>query len=296
MNFKAFLFLSFFFSTSIYIQAQVQFYIKPLLNVKFQTSSRGFSNNAGHSEYMSNPFFKYTDRNFVFTNSIDLGIAFGVKYNQKHFFEIEYVNETVGKGSVFSHFSVSPKNNWIHQDASYNTHYSLPSKIGLSSHKLGLKYHYNFFTTKNNLLQLRLNFGLGTFFNLKRKDGMYKKMIVLSQSETGSPIGNEGVLFLKGYAVGFSKGINGYFSVGFGFDVNNKRRNILSFDVNYSQGFSSFFQSAARFGIEHDGKYIEYNYLDGSRGSGLTIHISHRLQLYPWIKTKKKEGREIEKF
>ena len=274
--------------------AQVQLYVKPILNFKYQTSTRGVYSDLGQSNFMTNPYFEHYDRNFVFSRGFDFGIAMGVQFKKKHFFEVDYVNETVGKGSVLNYFALYSHTNPSNPIDETAMHISSKSYIGLSTHKLGFRYHYNFYTSKDDRFQMRFNFGVGTFFNFKNQSGSYKGMRIVLQSEEG-----EGQLISEGaYLVGsrsagaFFKGWNGYVSTGLGFDINGKKRHILSIDLNYTQGFRSFYSYSDSYQIESSGVVREYSFLDGSRGSGLNIQISRRFQLYPWIKSKRKELQE----
>lgn len=269
-----------------HICAQISFHIKPTIEYK-STIGYPVSTIKGGKKtlFLDNPYLQHDNYNFYPHLNLQIGLSAGVKLNEQHFFEFVYSQDMAGIGRKMNYYTyLNPESN-IHQyissmDNSYHA-------IHIS--RFTLNYQYKFFSTKNDIISLRLNVGLGIFFNKNVKGNN----IPISNSWLSSDENNyvTETAFLKLVEnTSFSlKRLSGLGQIGLGVDVKTKNKYLFSFDVVYTQGFQSVLSNMTRYVIFDSGIQKEYYYYTASKGSGFTYQISRRFQLYP-CKSKKEKN------
>lgn len=270
--------------------AQTSFYIRPTLSFKNNTNFGGVSILADNVKPLPNPYIYHINRKFNPAQGFDLGGAIGVQIQNKHSIELEYFREDVTLGFIGNYYVKTLEDYQGYESYSQSQE---AMTVGLTTNKLGLLYRNSFFKTNSNLFEFHFNLGLGMYINSRQKDGRYKNLIAEKLFETPIKELDNGVIF-EGYQyiTGFSKGVSGFGLLGVGFEINTKRRNIICFDINYTQGFSRLFSNITSYKFDVDGEKKMYSTYGLSRGSALSFQISYRFQLYPWIKSKRKELQE----
>ncbi len=249
--------------------------------------------NVTSTPVLSNPYILHEQLKFMNLDGFDVGIDAGVTY-KKHFFEFQYLYTLVGGGYRAHYYS-----NALESEPGVNSYISssFGDRFTRTIHKLSLGYQYEAYRTKNNVFGLRLTANLGFYFNSQLKKGHKAINTYIELSGWPNTFGNGATLDQALYISSSQKRINGFTSFGVGFDFYTKsNRNLFSIDVNYTQGFGRMNYFLNSYTITDNNVTNRYSYYGSGKGSSLNIQLSRRFQLYPWIKIKKKEGREIEKF
>ena len=270
--------------------AQPSFYIRPSISFKYNTNSGAGSAYSEIIKPLPNPYLQHFNRRITRSGGFDFGIALGMQWKDKHKIELEYYREDTGMGYVTKYFGRTMED--FQGYASYADSY-VGMSYGLRTNRVGLVYRNSFFESTNKIVELNANLGLGLYINDKAKDGSFYYLIAGSEEVLQVEELPNNVFYEGNYHVGgFNRGVGGYGLLGLGIELNTKRRNVICFDLNYIQGFSRLFGTVTTYKFDVDGEKIAYSSYGTARGSALQIQVSYRFQLYPWIKSKRKELQE----
>ena len=272
--------------------AQFNVYLKPVISQKFMSSIGGFpqKNITGVSPIPS-PYLYHNHLNFMSVGGFDVGFDAGIQL-KKHFFEFQYLYTTIGGGYRTSYFSQPFYPNY---DVVSWSQAEISEKSAMTTHKLSLGYSYEAFRSKNNVFGLRLTSNVGLYFNPDLKKGQWAYNVdAVIEFGMFSPVVGDGVILIGSRFINsYQQRVNGFASLGLGFDFYTKsNRNLFSIDVNYTQGFRMLNFFSTTYTLDNNGTMESYNYVANGKGSTLNIQISRRFQLYPWIKSKRKELQE----
>jgi hypothetical protein len=284
---------SFFLVSSL--NSQVAFYLRPTVNMKTNQGNiwGNLMTNPVYSTMTNKYFSIHTGKIFFDDNQIDFGINLGLKYKNKHFFEI---------GIATDHSGIQTQASFIPWGID---HYSsnLPivktgghhnqSEIGNPFTRISLSYSNLIWKNKSNSIQLRGLYGLGSMYNhyVNRKKNIYEvgEIPAFTLGEIDSNVFNTEYSITSTSAWRNSLFLN----VGIGADFYTKKSNkyLFSFDLFYVQGTRNVQIEHHRIKIEdyNLGKETNFLYTFSSRGSGFYFMLSRRLQIYP-RKSNKRES------
>ncbi len=259
------------------LYAQTSFFVKPMLNNKIDfgsSSPRRFDNYA----FNSNPLFHYDNKTVITTglNSIDLGIGLGAIFRKKHLIELDFNTDATGSGNEI-YFEYKNIDGSYYQTSRKNIY-------GKAINRLSIQYSY--------LAASKFHYTIGMSFGFKQPSAIGRLDAELYKTEEIA----DNVFFTQEiWGIGINR-FNFYLTAGVGRDFYCKKLYLFSFDILFNKGFSLISGAGTEIIIVDNGIVKRHNFMSYSKGTGLYFQLSRRFQLYPWIKIKKKEGREIEKF
>lgn len=273
INMKLYIILFFVMMSFGEIFSQNSFYIVPSINTKFGICSTNpffqFSN-----EFPQNEYFSLKNKPFHHTKSILLGFGIGWK-NEKQKFSIDFTWNQDDAG--ISNETVLLASNEVIEEYFFNQ--NLNYRFSFATHRFSLNLN------KPILSDFAyLNIGLGLIY--LPQGGNYSFVNdnepFLYNSNTTLKIRNTSVAANK---------LNFNLSLGLSFDIKWSRKYLFSLGATYSYAINKNL-------IVHENYYelhnfitnetIKYSYASASKGSGLFIYLSRRIQLYPWKSNKNK--------
>jgi len=276
------------------LYSQVSFYLRPTVNMKTNQGNIWSHNWRNPPEYktMTNEYFSITTGKMYFDkNQINLGLHFGVRLKDRHFFELGFSGDNSGiktqagghRWSIDSYTS-SPSPPIVRTGGSHNL-------IEIGSPFTRISFTYNNLVWKNTskTIQLRSVVGFGSMFNqyVNRKKGIF-----VTQTHSAFQLNNiDSNIFNTEYTITSTQAWRNsfYLNLGLGVDFYTKKKNkyLFSFDIFYLQGTKNVQIGHHRIKIDDNGKDVNFLYTFSSRGSGFYFTLSRRLQIYPWRPNKK---------
>lgn len=276
--------------------AQIAFYIKPTVTMK--TNYSRFSTLPHHSSSVNfdpyNPYFTVFNNSLYFDdNNVNLGVHVGVKWKERHFFEVGFSKDNAGTSTSV----IGAKNGGIDPLTNewFNTLGANLLNVGHGYSRISFDYEYNLVKSKNNVVKVNLKLGTGLMvdWSNRPKKGIYK--IDTLPTPLIVPIPDEQIYFTK--ALTTSQGVSRvspFLTIGGAFTFSTKSNyEIFTLNVFYVQNFKNMQLTRHTASISDHGNINNYKYWQSSRGSGFYFQISRRLQFYPWIplSKKKREGK-----
>lgn len=273
--------------------SQVSFYLRPTVNMKTNQGNI-FGTPGTQPEYktMTNEYFSISTGKMYFDmNQVNLGLHFGVRLKDRHFFELGFSSDNSGiKTQAGVHqWSIDPYTNSpsppvVRTGVNHN-------QVEIGSPFTRISFTYNNLVWKNTLktIQLRSIVGFGSMFNqhVNRKKGIFVTQVdpVFELNNIDSNIFNTEYTITSTSAWRNSL----YLNLGLGVDFYSKKKNkyLFSFDIFYLQGTRNVQIGHHRIKINDNGKDVNFLYSFSSRGSGFYFTLSRRLQFYPWRPNKK---------
>ncbi len=266
--------------------AQVSFYVAPVINVKGHYRSNFNKNFYGKTSY-ENEYFEYQSRRFLFS-SLGLGIKGGINLKNKWLFEFGWSQDETRSG------------NRSYTTSFYNYGFKgyMPSNggsfyAGVQTNRFHLSAQYKLinpqkFEEKKFWIVPYLNFGLGLNLNTY-KTPAYQHMFF----EGGFSFIDENILMKTDHYlnVGTRTNIHGLFGLSTDFMV--RKRYLFSLSVystfcgrTKTKNYNLSSTTSVIF-IDNGIEEKRYSFIEGSRGTGLYFEVSRRFQLYPWRPNKK---------
>lgn len=270
--------------------AQVSFYVAPVINVKGNYRSNGFKNFYNKTSYQ-NEFFEYQSRRLLFS-SLGLGIKGGIGLNDRWLFDFGWSTDETRSGNRF--YTTSYSDNTVYGGyKNYTPSNGGSFYIGVQTNRFHLSAQYKLinpqkFEHKKFWVVPYISTGLG--LNVST----YKTPQLEAWTyEGGYSLIDENVSMKADYSLNVGNRTNVHGLLGLSTDFMVKKHYLFSFSV-----YSTFsFQTKTK---NHDLSVIhtritindvsgtrQYGFIEGSKGTGLYFEISRRFQLYPWRPNKK---------
>jgi hypothetical protein len=159
------------------MNSQIAFYLRPTVNMKTNQGNI-WGNLMTHPVYstMTNEYFSiHTGKMYFDDNQIDLGLNLGLKYKNKHYFEI---------GISTDHSGIQTQASFIPWGIDhYNSNLPIvktgghhnQSEIGNPFTRISFTYNNLIWKNDANTIQLRGLFGIGSMYNhyVNRKKNIY---------------------------------------------------------------------------------------------------------------------------
>lgn len=258
----------------VQLNAQLSFYIKPVIDFKIDVSSAkafGFSDKILNT----NPYYSYD--NMAFRNpfhGLSLGAMFGAKTkNGKYNFEIGLCNDETQSG-----FKVTTN--------SFNGTYNYQSSFGVID---GRSFTRVAFQGAAKLYQFKnksnVSFIVG--FSFSPRQSTFQNH-VLNQDGFTTRVGENTFMdYSSSLYIGNMK--NMFLNFGFSSEIYSKNKYLFDLNIFYNQGFHYMTQVQTSIKIYDNTSSNENKYLSLSKGSGIYLQLARKFQVYPW-RPNKKEG------
>ena len=263
---KALLFLPLLLISSLSLQAQRYFYVRPMASMKANYSSFHWPFDIQQSNFSTNPYFTHYNYGLHLNNNeLNLGISFGLRLDAKNALEL-----------TFSGDNASVKSSFIYQDiiaGNYIVNNYTTSSVGNSLHRITADYHRTL--AQNKRFALRSTIGLGVFIP-RNANGQ----------EDTQPFELNTDFFT---ATGTISSTDYYFTpvilrAGAGFDIKNKKgRPFCSIDFSfiYNHRRTSLINQNYIINVI-DNNQVATSYLSGlsSNGTGFSFQLSFPIKVY----------------
>lgn len=265
------------------LYAQLKWYINPKVNFNLPYSYVDPSdyytaeNKWIGDQNVYTPYLQTVSKRFIPKLGVRVGLGVGaISANGKHLYEVEWCADRATL--------------WVESDIQRFNH-SQSDGIGIIQHRrfnrLGVNYSFNFIKSAG-IARPWINVGLGLNINTNGNN------IIPHSQKYGNfwlaPQTQLNEIYIQPFA---ERRVNGYLKLGLSSDFYAKERYLFTLGVQYIQGIGDYLTR-----VEYHIKYMEYNIPKRhevglmSRGTSFTFSISRRFQLYPWIKSKRKELQE----
>jgi len=257
------------------LNAQMSFFIRPLVNFKADVSS---SKGLGFSDYVMDVSNYYKYDNIAIHplfNGLDIGVAAGiVSKSGKYIFEIGLNGDETQSGYIMHVIKTNENDLSFYQS-------ELSDISGRAFPKIIIQNSLRLRKFKNQS-NLNLLFGLGYGYKKEHMLGHFNYFSDHAQVDNNTYLEVESdlaVFTLQNYFLHFGLSSELHFKNKYFFDVN----------VFYSHGFREMSVVSTKVTIHDDLSSKAMNYYSRSKGSGFYLQISRKFQVYPWTK-KIKEG------
>jgi hypothetical protein len=250
--------------------AQTSIYVRPSILFKGQFSSNS-PTQFGTSPYNQENSFSYKNKNIVLPKKFSpllLGFSVGVKLKDRFLFEFSANQDESTSGAEIQFLNYDPVyNNYSESQVSYYKGRSFGRYCLQSSVRLAKKKNNTFF----------IDFGAGL---AHRSGGL---TIEKTQFDQYSILldDNYSSMDITSYVVrNNTKSL--LLSLGFTDDISFHNKYLFSLSLFYSKSFSFLSTVVSDITVHKGGINKTYTYHSYSRGSGIYIQISRRLQVFPW--------------
>lgn len=265
------------------INAQWKFFIDPKVNFNLPYSYvdpsdyNSLENKWIGDQNVYTPFLNTVSKRFIPRLGVRVGLGAGaISANGKHLYELEWCAD---RATI-----------WIESEFQrYNQ--NLVEGVGIIQHRrfnrIGFNYSYKFFESKG-IVRPWITFGLGLNINTNQND------VIPHSQKYGNywlaPHAELKEIYMQPFA---ENRVNGYLKIGLKSDFYIKDNYLFTLGVQYIQGIGAHLtrlEYVTKFNVNN--QPFVHNVGLMSRETTLNFQISRRFQLYPWIKSKRKELQE----